>query len=872
MRLVLTAAIVALLLGVTTPASHAVPAQDPVTTGLIALRTAIATNDGAAFRAMLSTEIPSLDVISFEISLLSRGVTAVTARERDREPISGGTRVLEEFLIERDGVGQIATWQISWSMASGALRITSLRQIASVSGLHRLELDTSIAYTVKNFAFTATDFRLTMATGVGFVAKTADGVTALVLRGSGRMQFEPSDVVERHQLVRYARAETLNDPVDAAFLRINPSEYQTRISDGSLTPMTATSGDINRARSIFNQWAGRSYNIALGDLSAERWTLLPNAGDALADMSTRHFGWLSYSRAGVLTEDVTLFDRINRKNISLYASPAKLATRGRFYNEDDERTFDIEDYELNVRFDPQQTMVSGTARLRLRILRHDADTITIKLAEALKVSSLTDSEYGRLVHLRVVGQDSVIVSFPEPQPIGKIATLSFTYAGRLPPQSLARENAAVTADTPAPQQELALGSELNYVYSTASYWYPQSTVTDYATARIRVSVPEGYQAVSTGSLLSEGPVGTDHVAAYGADRPVRYLSTIIGRFVSLPRSTVMLPSGGTVTPSTALTPLTPLIIDAKSNPRMIGNTRTLTARAADMMTFYASLVGDAPYPSFTLLSLESDLPGGHSPAYFAAINQPTSNTPYTWRNDPIAFDDEFPDYYLAHEVAHQWWGQAVGAKNYHEQWLSEGLAQYFAYLYAGRDRGIEVQRDILERMRRTVSKFNDSGPISLGYRLGHVVGDGTNFRAIVYNKSVVVLDMLRQLIGDEAFAAGLRRFYQERKYQKAGTDDLRQAFETEAKQPLGRFFDQWVMGSGLPTVKLSSVLESSGQAVLLRIEQSGEIFDVPVTVSIAYDNLPTQYVTLRVHGAVTEERVVLKGRVRADRIRLVPGL
>src|SRR6185437_3648652 len=93
------------------------------------------------------------------------------------------------------------------------------------------------------------------------------------------------------------------------------------------------------------------------------------------------------------------------------------------------------------------------------------------------------------------------------------------------------------------------------------------------------------------------------------------------------------------------------------------------------------LVDDAPYPSATVAVVEDNRPGGHSPAYFAALHELLPGTPITWRNDPASFDN-YPDFFLAHELAHQWWGQAVGWRTYHDQWLSEGFAQYFAALYA----------------------------------------------------------------------------------------------------------------------------------------------------------------------------------------------
>ena len=186
-----------------------------------------------------------------------------------------------------------------------------------------------------------------------------------------------------------------------------------------------------------------------------------------------------------------------------------------------------------------------------------------------------------------------------------------------------------------------------------------------------------------------------------------------------------------------------------------------------------------PYPSLTLAVVESQVPGGHAPAYLAILNQPLPTTPFVWRDDPAAFDD-YPDFFVAHEVAHQWWGQAVGWKNYHEQWLSEGLAQYFAALYAEHQRGPQVFQDLLRQMVRWTDDTSALGPVSLGYRLAYLKGAGKTFRALVYNKGAVVMHMLRRMLGDDVFFRALRRFYDEHRFQKAGTDDLRAAFEKES--------------------------------------------------------------------------------------------
>ena len=70
-------------------------------------------------------------------------------------------------------------------------------------------------------------------------------------------------------------------------------------------------------------------------------------------------------------------------------------------------------------------------------------------------------------------------------------------------------------------------------------------------------------------------------------------------------------------------------------------------------------LADGPYDSFHAAVTEGDLPGGHSPGYFAMLNQPLPTSPFVWSNDPVSFQG-YPSFFIAHELAHQWWGQAVG--------------------------------------------------------------------------------------------------------------------------------------------------------------------------------------------------------------------
>ena len=156
---------------------------------------------------------------------------------------------------------------------------------------------------------------------------------------------------------------------------------------------------------------------------------------------------------------------------------------------------------------------------------------------------------------------------------------------------------------------------------------------------------------------------------------------------------------------------------------------------------------------------------------------------------------------------------------------------------------------------------SDQGPVYLGYRLGHIRNESRIFRALVYNKSAAVLHMLRGLVGDEAFFAGMRRFYRTNRFKKAGTEDFRAAMEASSGQSLERFFERWIYGSSIPRVKLAYTV--NGNEAVLHVEQLGEeIFDFPLIVSFQYADRKPVDVTIRVTDRSTETRVPLTGALR----------
>ena len=867
MRRILVLSLLALLMGAPGSQAQTPPApNDGIGRVLRELERVLMTGDSKVYSALLLPETTTSE--EFLEEWIQAGVTRAVVQERLRTesqslPKGENYDVYVDALAEFGRNGRVGTWMIRVKRVSTATdewKIAGLTVLTTVRGLYRLSLSPEKQYSVVNLAMSAEDFELRVPNGTAFVAETDAGVTGIIILGRGEMTFSPTPVAERGQVKIYCGNETLNARFDWVYLRAHPAEFDRRLDVSTFHARDVDARDLRRAEAVFQENLPRSFGIELADLSRDRWSVIPKFGDLVSEMNADR-GHLTYMKSMGDPEDIRFFDRTRTRTIAIYPSKEKLAARGPFFSEDDSPDFDIVNYDIDASFDPRREWIEGRATLLLTARHGPTSTLILKLAESLTVRSVTSRRHGYLMGLRVSGQDDIIINLPQPLQPDELMDLEFTYGGRLPAIPPEREALSM-----AQNEFFSIQPLPSYIYTGRSRWYPQGGVTDYATANLRLRVPEGYTTVASGALDDgyprqlppEGRTGIWFEYRFSATQPVRYLGWATSKFVQVDTASFSITPAEEEGPTLTGVSYSFGLITVQSSGMLARKGRELFDVAQRVMKFFGSLLADVPYQSFTVAVVERNQPGGHSPPYFAALSHPPPATPISWRADPAYFDG-FPEFFLAHEAAHQWWGQAVGWKNYHEQWISEGFAQYFAALFAEHIKKDDTFRQVISQMSRWTVDRSDQGPVYLGYRLGHIRNDGRVFRALVYNKGAITLHMLRRLIGDDAFFRGLRRFYATWRFKKAGTEDVKAAFEIESGRDLDSYFDKWIYGSSLPRLKFSYTTD--GNSVNVRFEQVGERFEVPVTVTLKYGTTSSE-VMVPVTEQVTTMRIPTTGPLR----------
>ncbi len=210
--------------------------------------------------------------------------------------------------------------------------------------------------------------------------------------------------------------------------------------------------------------------------------------------------------------------------------------------------------------------------------------------------------------------------------------------------------------------------------------------------------------------------------------------------------------------------------------------------------------------------------------------------------------NEFANMAGWHEVAHQWWGHAVGWESYRDAWISEGFAEFTAALVLNLIDSPKKYNDYLERRRREILEKprggsvvnNDAGPISQGFRLHTRYSPGAS-QTIIYSKGAYVVHMIRAMMRDpgsrnpdERFIAMMKDFLQSYSWKSASTDDFRKVVDRHMTPPMNAgetgtmewFFNQWVHGTEVPRLRSTVIVEAATPG---KFRLSGEVWQEGVS-------------------------------------------
>lgn len=263
--------------------------------------------------------------------------------------------------------------------------------------------------------------------------------------------------------------------------------------------------------------------------------------------------------------------------------------------------------------------------------------------------------------------------------------------------------------------------------------------------------------------------------------------------------------------------------------------------------FFEYLYGRLPCEEFNV----TEIPEAHGQAFPGLIH--LSEATFE-RNDQSGTHEQF----RSHEVAHQWWCIGVDFDAYHDQWLTEGFAEYSGLMFM---QAVVKDNDKFFKMLRqyrdaiiTHRGASDQGPIWLGYRNATLANDDGYFVAI-YQKGAWVLHMLRNMLLDlqtmkeDRYRAMMRDFFATYSGRVATTDDFRRVVEKHAGMPMDWFFRQWVYGTGVPSYAWASKVEDAGNGkyrLLLRVTQKNVPDGFKMYVPVKVDFGDGRFARLRV--------------------------
>ncbi len=469
------------------------------------------------------------------------------------------------------------------------------------------------------------------------------------------------------------------------------------------------------------------------------------------------------------------------------------------------RTCDFIHYRVNLTFDLDAKAFWGENRITLTPFADGLDRCELDAEEIIIEKAIDES--GRELSFER-SDTSVVIAFPRKLSYGDTVDITVVYRGENPQQGFFFDDAS--DDQPQMVSTDSWPDEAHHWIPC--YDYPNDKVTH----ELIVTVPQGNRVLSNGRLVG---VTEDEAAGtvtwhWSQDLPhSTYLFMLaIGPFTVIEDSLGDLPVSYWVYPE-----------DAE-------DARWIFAKTPRMIAYYSELF-DYPYPWAKYDQVTTPHVGGGAEATTATIlgdgviHDRRAEQDFSWER------------VIAHEVAHQWWGDLVTLREWSHTWLNESFGTYSDYLWTRHESGEEEGAWALlgkknQYLREARTRY--IRPIVFNrYERPH-----DNFDSHTYPKGACILHQLRFILGDELFFRALSRFLHEHAFEPVDTYDLMKTVKEVTGRNMDWFFEQFIFKPGHPVFEVSSAWDAAAGEVRLHVAQVQDrdhgvpIYRVPVQIGI----------------------------------------
>ncbi len=458
---------------------------------------------------------------------------------------------------------------------------------------------------------------------------------------------------------------------------------------------------------------------------------------------------------------------------------------------------------LEVTPDFKRRTIQGKAAIRFKPVAKPVQEIKLD-AVKLDVGSVSASEK---VQAYQVTDDKLIVTFAAPIPPDHEVTVTVAYSAE-PSEGLyfrTPEMGYKEGDTHLFSQ----GEEIE-----ARHWYPcLDSPNQRLTSEITCRVPAGMTVVSNGRLVSaEKDPGTGLTAFHWSQEKshANYLvSLVAGSFKTIEDKYRDIPLGF-YTPASEIQQADTSFRDTK-----------------DMMEFFEQETGiPFPWAKYDQVCVNDFVAGGMENTSATTL---TDGTLFTAATENIRSSDGL----IAHELAHQWFGDLVTCKDWSHIWLNEGFATYYETLYEEHKRGRDAMLyELYQRLRQITGITNDVTPIVRR----NFDKPGDMFGYLVYPKAGWVLHMLRSQLGAELYRRCIKTYVERHQFGNVVSEDLRAVIEELSGRSFDQFFDQWLYHGHHPELEINYSWDETSKLAKLFIKQTQELgpnvllFHFPLTV------------------------------------------